>query len=97
MPMTPDKGPPNTFEIILRPAAQRALRRVDRPVQRRLVDAMTALAIEPRPSGAKALQGHRGLLRIRVGDYRIVYEIRDSELIVVVVTLDHHGRNYDRL
>jgi len=58
MPMTPDKGPPNTFEIILR---------------------------------------HRGLLRIRVGDYRIVYEIRDSELIIVVVTLDHHGRNYDRL
>jgi len=95
--MTPDMGPPNAFEIILRPAAQRALRQVGRPIQRRLVDAMSALATEPRPSGAKALQGHRGLLSIRVGDYRIVYEVRDSELIIVVVTLGRRSRIYDHL
>jgi mRNA interferase RelE/StbE len=86
-----------TFEVIIRPAAQRALRRADRPIQRRLVDAMADLADDPRPHGVKAIQGQRGLLRIRVGDYRIVYVVRDSELVIVVVTLGHRSKVYDRL
>ena len=87
----------STYEVTVRPAAQRALRRVDRPIQIRLVAAMTDLATDPRPPGTKALQGHRGLMRIRVGVYRIVYEIRDSELVIVVVTLGHRSKVYDRL
>jgi mRNA interferase RelE/StbE len=86
-----------TYKVIIRPAAQRALRRVDRPIQRRLVNAMAGLATDPRPAGTKALQGHRPLLRIRVGDYRIVYEVRDSELVIFVVTLGHRSQVYDRL
>lgn len=54
------------------------------------------LATDPRPPGTKARQGHRPLLRIRVRDYRVVYEIRDSELVVLVVTLGHR-KVYDRL
>jgi mRNA interferase RelE/StbE len=85
------------YEVIIRPAAQRALRRADRPIQRRLVNAMTDLATDPRPHGAKALKDQHGLLRIRVGDYRVVYEVRDSELVVYVVTLGHRSKVYDRL
>lgn len=90
-------NPSTSFEVIIRPAAQRALRRADRPIQRRLVNAMTDLAGDPRPHGTKAIQGKHGLLRIRVGDYRIVYEVRDSELVIVVVTLGHRSKVYDRL
>jgi mRNA interferase RelE/StbE len=90
-------SPSTLFEVILRPAAQRALRGADRPVQRRLVNAMADLASDPRPHGVKALKGQHGLLRIRVGDYRVVYEVRDRELVVYVVTLGHRSKVYDRL
>lgn len=86
-----------TYEVVLRPAAQRALRHADRPIQRRLVNAMTALETDPRPQGVKALKGHRGLLRIRVGHYRVVYEVRDRELIVYVVNLGHRSKLYELL
>lgn len=43
------------------------------------------LAESPRPHGHKKLKGHDGLYRIRVGDYRVIYEIRDQELLVLVV------------
>ncbi|MEV0153962.1 type II toxin-antitoxin system RelE/ParE family toxin [Micromonospora sp. NPDC050686] len=55
------------------------------------------MAAEPRPAGVKALAGHPGLLRIRVGDYRIIYTVRDHELIVLVVHLGHRGDVYDAL
>jgi mRNA interferase RelE/StbE len=98
MRMAPDVSDSSTtYQVILRPVAQRALRRADRPVQRRLVNAMTDLETDPRPHGAKALQGHRGLLRVRVGNYRIVYEVRDHELVVVVVTLGHRSKVYELL
>src|SRR5680860_1151359 len=71
-PMSSDMSESSTtYKVIIRPAAQRALRRVDRPIQRRLANAMADLATDPRPVGTKALQGHRPLLRVRVGDYRI--------------------------
>ena len=45
------------------------------------------LAENPRPHGFKKLRGHDGLYRIRVGDYRVIYEIRDNELVVLVVRI----------
>jgi len=45
---------------------------------------------------SKALTGQRGWLRIRVGDYSIVYEVRDSELAVLVIQIGHRSEVYDR-
>jgi len=86
-----------TYSIEVTPAAVRALRRVDQLQQRRIRATIDALGTDPRPSGARALQGHRGLLRVRVGDYRIVYEVRDAQLVVIVITLGHRREVYDRL
>lgn len=83
------------YEIELRPAALRALKRVDRQDQPRIHGAIALLAADPRPPGAKALRGRDGL-RIRVGDYRIVYTVDDGKLLVVVVTLGHRRDVYDR-
>jgi mRNA interferase RelE/StbE len=84
------------YELQFRPAALRQLRKLDTQIARRIKGATEALRVEPRPSGVKALTGQRGWLRIRVGDYRIVYEVRDSELVVLVIQIGHRSEVYDR-
>jgi len=54
------------------------------------------LRAQPRPPGVKALTGQHGWLRIRVGDYRIVYEVRDSELLVLIIQIGHRSQVHDR-
>jgi mRNA interferase RelE/StbE len=84
-----------TYRIELRPAALRALRKIDRHDRPRIQAAIALLAQDPRPPGARALQG-RGGLRVRVGDYRIIYTVNDGVLLIVVVTLGHRRDVYDR-
>jgi len=83
------------YRIELRPAAVRALRKLDPQVRHRLQGAIALLAQDPRPPAARALQGRPGF-RIRVGDYRIVYTVADDVLLVVVVALGHRREVYDR-
>lgn len=83
------------YRIELRPAAVRALRKLDPSVRRRLQGAIALLAKDPRPPAARALQG-RPALRVRVGDYRIIYTVADDVLLVVVVTLGHRRDVYTR-
>ncbi|GEL20833.1 type II toxin-antitoxin system RelE family toxin [Pseudonocardia asaccharolytica] len=85
----------NAYRIELRPAAVRALRKLDPQVRRRIQGAIALLARNPRPPAARALQGRPGL-RVRVGDYRIIYTVADDVLLVVVVTLEHRRDVYDK-
>jgi len=85
----------SAYRIELRPAAVRALRGLDPQVRRRIQGAIALLAQDPRPPGARALQGRPGL-RVRVGDYRIIYTVRDDVLLVVVVRLGHRSDVYDQ-
>jgi mRNA interferase RelE/StbE len=85
----------STYRIELRPAAVRALRKLDPPMQRRVRGAIALLAQDPRPPSARALRGRPGL-RVRVGDYRIIYTVADDVLLVVVVTLGHRREVYER-
>ncbi|BDZ55185.1 type II toxin-antitoxin system RelE family toxin [Agromyces marinus] len=84
-----------SYRIELRPAALRALKRIDHQDRDRIRGAIALLGQDPRPPGAKALQGRDGL-RVRVGDYRIIYTVRDHVLLVVVVTLGHRRDVYGR-
>jgi mRNA interferase RelE/StbE len=52
------------------------------------------LVIEPRPNKVKKLQGDDDLYRIRVGDYRIVYEIKDDVLLVTLIRIKHRSEVY---
>ncbi len=83
------------YRIELRPAAARALRKLDPQIRHRVQGAIAVLAQDPRPPGARALQGRSGL-RVRVGDYRIIYSVADDVLLVVGVTLGHRRDIYDR-
>lgn len=84
----------STYRIEFRPAAVRALRKLDPQVRRRVQGAIALLAQDPRPPGARALQGRPGL-RVRVGDYRIIYTVEDDVLLMVVVRLLHRRDVYD--
>ena len=83
------------YRVELRPAASRALKKIkDRVVLRRIAHAIEGLEHAPRPAGATAVQGGDGVLRIRVGDYRILYTIDDDVLLVLVITLGHRREVY---
>ena len=83
------------YRIELRPAAVKALRRIDPQDRPRIRGAIALLGEDPRPPGARALQGRDGL-RIRVGTYRIIYTVQDDVLVVVVVALGRRRDVYER-
>ena len=85
-----------TFKVELRPAAARSMRGLDQRAQRRVQAAIELLAENPRPPSAVMLKGQHGFLRVRTGDYRIVYEVRDSVLLVLVLTIGHRSEVYRR-
>ena len=77
-----------TFRIELRPAAVRALKRIHHQDRDRIRGAITLLGEDPRPPGARAFRGRSGL-RVRIGDYRVLYTVDDDVLVVAVVTRGH--------
>ena len=84
----------NRYRIELRPAALKALRRIDPQDRPRIQGVIALLGEDPRPPQAKALQGRPGY-RVRVGNYRILYTIDDGVLLIVVVTLGHRRDVYE--
>ena len=85
-----------TYRVEVAPAAVRRLRKLDPQARRRVQAAIELLAEQPRPSGATKLVGGAGEWRVRTGDYRIVYEIHDGVLLVLVVALGHRRDVYER-
>ena len=77
-----------SFSIRIKRSAARELKRLVKPDRVRIVAAIDRLAETPHLGAA--LKGElRGLRRLRVGDHRVVYEVRDDELIVLVVRIAH--------
>jgi mRNA interferase RelE/StbE len=85
-----------TYVIRLSPAAARELRKFDPAVRRRIQAVLELLADDPRPPSAKRLVGGAGEWRVRTGDYRIIYEIHDDRLLILVLRMAHRREVYDR-
>ena len=85
-----------TYQVRLAPAAVRQVRRLDPPGRRRVQAAIDLLAENPRPPGARQLVGGAGEWRVRTSDFRIIYDIRDEELLVLVVKVGHRRDVYER-
>ena len=84
-----------SFSIRIKESAAKELRRVAKPDRARIVAAIDRLAETPH-LGTSLKGDLRGLRRIRVGDYRILYEVRDKELVVLVVRVAHRRDAYRR-
>jgi mRNA interferase RelE/StbE len=82
-----------TYSVSIKASALKALERIDRENRRRIVTAIDSLA--GNPSAGSVLKGEfEGLRRLRVGAYRIVYEVRDAALVVLVVRIGHRREVY---
>jgi len=78
-----------SFAIEIAPAALRQLRKLDPIARRRIQAAVELLADEPRPPAGKPLVNSDGAWRVRVGDHRVIYDIEDGRLIVLVLAVGH--------
>ncbi len=83
-----------TYKVEITPAAQRQIKKLIQSVQLAIVERLEQLAENPRPPGVLKMQGAESLYRIRVGDYRIIYEIQDQTLLIAVVKVGHRGDVY---
>lgn len=81
------------YAVEFLPSAARALAKLDRAVQRRIARRVDRLAADPRADAVK-LRAADDVWRARVGDYRILYSIEDSRLVVLVIKLGHRRDVY---
>jgi mRNA interferase RelE/StbE len=84
------------YTVELKPAAVRDVKAIPERDRKRIKTRIDALAANPRPSGVKALQGGESYLRLRVGDYRIIYTVLDQMLLVVVIRIGNRREVYRR-
>jgi mRNA interferase RelE/StbE len=82
------------YNVLLERAAVRDLNRLAPDVHDRIVEALQKLARNPRPPGCRKLAGTRNDWRIRVGDYRVIYEIADAVREVRVNRVRHRREVY---
>jgi mRNA interferase RelE/StbE len=86
------------YRVLIKPSARKELLTVPTKKDRqRLVRRIELIGEEPRPTGCQKLTGGGDRYRVRQGQYRIVYEIRDTQLIVLVVKLGHRRDVYRAL
>lgn len=83
-----------SYKVEILKGALKQLKKLSPEVQERIQAKIDELATEPRPNGVKKLKGQENTYRIRVGDYRILYDIFDDILLVTVVEIGHRGKVY---
>jgi mRNA interferase RelE/StbE len=83
-----------TYAVEARPRVRKALRQLDVRARKEILEAMRALASNPGPPGVKSLKGHRPWLRVRVGDYRIIYDVNDETRVITISVVGHRREVY---
>ena len=84
-----------SYKVELKRSAEKELRALPNKELLRIVEAIKSLADEPRPNGCKKLSGEEKY-RLRVGNYRILYQIEDDVLVVYVVKVGHRRDVYEK-
>ena len=82
-----------TYRVEVSRRAAKAVTSLDKPLRRKILAAIDALSGNPRPAGCKKLAGQEAW-RIRVGGHRIIYEIHDQVLLVIMVDIGHRREIY---
>jgi mRNA interferase RelE/StbE len=85
------------YIVKVAPIAERQIRAFPKPIRVQIGRRIDKLADDPRPHGVEKIAGAEDLYRIRSGDYRILYEINDQELLVLVVKIGDRKEVYRRL
>lgn len=83
-----------TYRVKISPAAARQLRKLDVSARQRIDGVIALLAENPRPPSGRRLVGGEGAWRVRTGDYRVIYDIDDGVLVVLVIAVGHRREIY---
>ena len=83
------------FRVEFTTAAAREIRKLDPQIRRRILGGVADLEHDPRPHGCRKLAGYDNAWRIRVGDYRVLYEVTDEQVLVTVVRVAHRRAVYN--
>ena len=82
-----------SYRVVIPKSVQKELDRLPDDVLRRILARLAQLETVPRPADVKKLKG-RDAWRMRVGDYRVIYEIQDRQLQILVITVGHRREIY---
>ncbi len=84
------------YKIKILPTARRELLSLSEEIQKRIYRKIAVLAADPYPKGVKAIKGGDGIFRLRVGDYRVLYQVKRNRLLVLVLRIGHRKDIYRR-
>jgi mRNA interferase RelE/StbE len=82
------------YEITFSRTARKDLAALPAQMQDRILEAIDQLRSDPRPHGCRKLQGTDNRFRIRVGDYRVIYEVHDEQVSVLIIRVRHRKDAY---
>ena len=77
------------YRVLISRTAEKQLKKLSKELQRKIAAMIISFEIDPRPHGSKKLSGSSNTYRYRVGDYRIIYDVFDEEVIVNVLKIGH--------
>jgi len=84
-----------TYSVQITSSAEKDLKAIDdRATRNRIADKIRRLGDDPRPPGSIKMAGRTQTYRVRQGDYRVLYEIEDDRLVVLVIVVAHRGDAY---
>ena len=83
-----------SYKVEWKRSAKKELKKLDKQVIIRILQAVETLAQDPFKSGGKKLVGSDSIYRIRVGNYRIIYNIKSSVLTIEIIKVGHRGQVY---
>jgi mRNA interferase RelE/StbE len=75
------------YHIEFTTSAEKEFKKLDAVVKQRISDEVVGLEINPRPHGCVALKGYKDIYRIRIGKFRVIYEVKDKVLLVLVIRI----------
>lgn len=84
-----------SYKVEFTRRAEKELRKIDSRYIPRIIEAIESLGSHPRPVGCTKLEGSEDTYRIRVGNYRVIYEIEDGNLVILVIRVRHRRSAYD--
>ena len=82
------------YSVVIPKPVQKQLENLPKTERDKIILVLKLIAEDPRPSGVKKLKGYNKTYRIRVGDYRVIYEIKDKELIILLLSVSHRKESY---
>ncbi|MSQ60269.1 MAG: type II toxin-antitoxin system RelE/ParE family toxin [Betaproteobacteria bacterium] len=94
MPRRPSARRVADYSVVFARSASKELRSLDSAVALRILKRIEALSANPRPAGVVKLEGAQDLWRLRVGEWRIVYRVVDSQSLVDIVGIRHRREAY---